>query len=117
MVRPEAIDYLEAGLRAASLRQTVIANNIANLNTPGFRRAEVQFENLLAKALRSGGDVRPQDIRPLVVKAASAAVGPNGSNVDLDTEVGELIKNSMLTKTYFRLLGKLMQQMELAIQP
>ena len=34
------INYLEAGMKAEGLRQKVIANNIANMNTPGFRRSE-----------------------------------------------------------------------------
>ena len=42
-------DYLQAALKGASLRQAVIANNIANLNTPGYRRRAVAFEKSLAE--------------------------------------------------------------------
>jgi len=42
------IDFLEAGIRTESLRQKAIASNIANLETPGYRRLGVKFEELLA---------------------------------------------------------------------
>ena len=46
MVRePTIVDYLEAGLKVSGLRGKVIANNIANLNTPGFKRSAVEFES------------------------------------------------------------------------
>ncbi len=38
------IDFLEAGLRAESLRQKAIANNVANLKTNGYRTVDVKFE-------------------------------------------------------------------------
>ena len=42
-------DYLSRGLEAANLRHEVISNNIANVNTPHFKRSAVNFEDLLAK--------------------------------------------------------------------
>ena len=119
MVRPEAVDYLQAGLKAVSLRQTVIANNIANLNTSGFRRGEVRFESLLGEALKTDADVDPSAVGPEVFRAASDGTDgsdPQTSNVSLDTEMGELVKNSSMHKAYFRLMAKLLKQMELAIQ-
>jgi flagellar basal-body rod protein FlgB len=116
MVRPEAVDYLQAGLKAVNLRQTVIANNIANLNTPGFRRGEVRFEALLGEALKSDGDADPSAVGPEILRSSSGEGDPQASDVSLDTEMGELVKNSAMHKAYFRLMAKLMKQMELAIQ-
>ena len=45
------MDYMQRGLAAANLRQEVISNNIANVNTPKFKRSDVIFESLLAKEL------------------------------------------------------------------
>ena len=45
------MDYMQRGLVAANLRQEVISNNIANVNTPKFKRSDVIFESLLAKEL------------------------------------------------------------------
>lgn len=107
------ISWLEAGLKAAGLRGRVLANNIANLNTPGYRRKVVEFEKLLTKAL-GGGD--PGAVAAKLVQAQDTPVKPNGNDVDLDVEVGALIKNSALFKTYMRVLAKRYQQMELAMR-
>ena len=44
-----SMHYLGRGLEAASLRQSVIANNIANVNTPEFKKSEVLFEDMGGK--------------------------------------------------------------------
>ena len=49
-------DYLGRGMKAANLRQEVIANNLANVNTPKFKRSEVAFETLLSKELYGYSD-------------------------------------------------------------
>jgi len=109
------VEYLEAGLRAASLRQAVIANNIANLDTPGFRRSTVAFEKLLAEALDSARPPDPRKLQPEVFRPLATPVGANGNDVSLEMEVGELIRNSGRYKTYLRLLAKLYRQMEMAM--
>ena len=45
--KSKAFNVLERSLDAATLRQKVIANNIANVDTPFFKRSVVQFEDLL----------------------------------------------------------------------
>ena len=45
------IDILQKAVGAATLRQKVISDNIANVNTPQFKKSEVQFEELLAKEM------------------------------------------------------------------
>ena len=109
------IEYLQAGLRAASMRQAVIANNVANLDTPGYRRRVIEFEKLLAEALDSGGRVDLTEVRPQIIQPNSTPVNDNGSDVNMDMEIGELIKNASIYKVYLRLLSKVYQQMELAI--
>jgi flagellar basal-body rod protein FlgB len=47
------IDILQRTMDASLLRQNVIANNIANVNTPNFKRGQVNFESRLAHALAS----------------------------------------------------------------
>lgn len=45
------INVLDKALDASSLRETVITNNMANINTPGYKRREVDFESLLRQEL------------------------------------------------------------------
>lgn len=107
--------YLEAGLRASSLRQAVIANNIANMGTPGFRRSTLPFEKAFADALTAGKPIDHRAVLESIVQPHTGALNEFGNDVQLDTEVGELVKNSMLYKTYVRLLNRMYRQMELAM--
>jgi len=107
-------ELLAAGLRASSLRGRVIANNIANISTPGYLRKDVRFEALLARALKSK-DIDIEELGAEIFEPKSTPVNAQGNDVSLDVEVGELLKNSAKYKTYIRLLGKMHRQMELAI--
>ena len=51
IVANKPIDVMERGLQAANLRQAVTADNIANVNTPNFKKSSVIFEDMLAKEL------------------------------------------------------------------
>ena len=54
MIQSNAYSYinvLDKALDASNLRETVITNNLANVNTPGYKRREVDFESLLQQEL------------------------------------------------------------------
>jgi flagellar basal-body rod protein FlgB len=108
-------DLLDAGIQAESLRQKAIANNIANLETPGYRRLDVKFEQLLAKALNSAGKVDLNEIKPELHQPMQSPVKSNGNDVSLEAEVGEMVKNNLRHETYIRLLVSKLKQIELAI--
>ena len=108
-------DLLEAGIRVENLRQKAIANNIANLETPGYRRVDVKFEELLAKALDSSGTVDLDEVEPQIYQPKETPVKSNGNDVSLESEVGQMVKNALRHKAYVRLLGKKYSQIELAI--
>ena len=109
------VDFLEAGLRAESLRQKAIANNVANLETPGYRSIDVKFKELLAKALDSEGQVDFSEIEPQIYLPKQTPLNSNGNDVSLEAEVGKMVKNSLLHTTYIRLINKKYRQMELAM--
>lgn len=109
------VDLLEAGIKTESLRQKTIASNIANLETPGYRRTDVNFEQLLAKAMDSSGKVDLREIEPLLHKPKNTPIKSNGNDVNLDVEVGEIVKNALRYKAYIRLLNKKYNQIDLAI--
>jgi len=109
------VDVLQAGLRAAGMRQAVIAGNIANSNTPGYRRQAVQFEDLLTEALDRGGRVDLDAVVPQIVHPHDTPVRGNGNDVDMEMEIGELVKNASRYKVYLRLLARVYRQAELAV--
>ncbi|MBN2270460.1 MAG: flagellar basal body rod protein FlgB [Sedimentisphaerales bacterium] len=109
------VDFLEAGIKAEGLRQKTITNNVANLQTPGYRRIDVRFEQLLAKALDSKGADDLDEIEPDVYQPKNTPVKTNGNDVSLETEVGEMVKNTIRHRAYVGLLKKNYQQIETAI--
>lgn len=69
---------LKKQLDASMLRQRVIANNIANLNTPGFKKSSVSFEDQLRSALKKSGHPLPMiatDVRHFGRAGAGAVKG------------------------------------------
>ncbi len=99
-------NYLEAAMRAEGTRQRVIANNIANMNTPGFRRSDIDFQDVLSKAIGSGKKVGEHEMVPELFQPMSTALKSNGNDVHLESEVGEMVKNSLRHKTFMMLLRK-----------
>ena len=76
---------LHAALDGLSLRQKVIADNISNLDTPGYTAKTVDFESSLRSAIADGS---LQNGSPMMVSTgvAHTPVGANGNNVDLGFE-------------------------------
>ncbi len=109
------MNLLESGIRAENLRQKTIANNVANLETPGYRRLAVKFEELLAKAIESPGKLNLDELEAQVYQPNQTPVKSNGNDVTWEGEVGEMVKNSLRHKAYIRLLGKKYQQMQTAM--
>ena len=111
-----AIELLEAGIKAENLRQKAIAANVANLETPGFRRVDLKFKELLKKAIKSNDLSELDQLKDQYYQPMNTPVGPNGNDVNLEAEVGHMVENSLKHKTYVRLLNKKYKQMETALQ-
>ena len=109
------MDLLNAGARAEGLRQRAIASNIANIETPGYRRADVRFEQVLAEALRSDEPLNLEDVEPQLYQPRQTATKANGNDVSLESEVGEMVKNSIRQKAILRLLANKYSQIESAM--
>jgi len=109
-------DLLTNALGASAMRQGVIANNVANLETPGYRAKRVIFESLLRDALDTGDADRARSVGFELLESKSPADPLNKNNVSLEEEVGALVDNTMRYKTYMRILGKRFKQLDLAIR-
>ena len=82
---------LYAALNGLASRQRVIANNVANVETPGYIAGRVSFEDSLREAI-SGGDAGATAV---ATSRSSAPVNMNGNNVSLDTEVVALTETDL----------------------
>ena len=117
MSKTGIVDLLESGIRAETLKQKAISNNVANLQTPGYRRLDVKFEQLLAKAIESG-DAEKIDldaIKAELYQPKNTAVNSNGNDVNLEAEIGDMVKNSIRYKAFIKLLNKKYAQIDEAI--
>ncbi len=85
----QAIDVLNFALDAIQARSQVIANNIANQDTPGFQANVITFEGSLAGALEHGG-VASASLVPEGLPSAS-----DGNNVDLSAEMSLLSQTNL----------------------
>ena len=110
------IDLLESGMRAEGLRQQTIANNIANMNTDGYRRTDINFEDVLNKALEKQDPVDAKSLTADIIQPQNTPINEFGNDVSLDNEVGEMVKNTIRHRTYMLMLKKTYQQMESAIR-
>jgi flagellar basal-body rod protein FlgB len=93
-------DYLAAKkqLDAIALRQDAIASNIANLETPGYKRLDVApaFNSELERACAARDPEQIAALKPeLAVDPNAAAVSPDGNTVNLESELLEMNKNSL----------------------
>jgi flagellar basal-body rod protein FlgB len=78
-----ASQSLQVALSGLAMRQRVTANNIANIETPGFRAGKVEFESSLQSALASG--TAPDQVQATVAQSLEPTQ-LNGNNVNLDEE-------------------------------
>ncbi len=121
---------LEKAIEASWKRQEVIADNIANADTPGFKKSRVEFESLLKSAIERGtvggkktrakhldtgwgGDL---DNAPIsIVKSGNTSMRADGNNVDIDIEMTELTKNTIYYNTLITKLNKELGRLKMAI--
>jgi len=82
---------LHHALRGLSARQRTIADNIANLETPGFLAGRVDFESSLSAAVRAGDP----DTSTVSTSRSMDPTGVNGNNVNLDQETLSLIETDL----------------------
>lgn len=124
ILNPTVFNVLEKSLDASSLRQRVYANNIANVDTPNFKRSDVSFEDQLQNYLQGNQSFSIQanrtdprhiafgssDLQPMVYQDNSTTFNNNGNNVDIDSEMTLVAKNQI---QYNALVEEMNQQFSL----
>lgn len=92
----DSIELLSKILDATALRQRVLANNLANANTPDYKRMDVSFRDSLSSALSSGDPSKISGSDITVFEDTAADVRPDGNSVSMQKEIGEMSENSLL---------------------
>jgi len=119
------LNVLQKGLNASSLRQQVLSNNIANIDTPNFKRSDVDFQAVLGAVMdeKSGASLAMKLSSPrhlpgleddggaVIVTDPSSSFRNDGNNVDVDREMSNVAENGLyynsLTRSISSQLGLL----------
>lgn len=124
---------MEAAVLAAEMRQRVISNNVANADTPHFKRSEVLFEQLLEQAMGNQKDGQLTGIRtnskhiaigngssslpiPKIITDETTSMNNNENNVDIDREMSLLAKNQLSYNLYIQQINHEVKMMRTAIE-
>jgi flagellar basal-body rod protein FlgB len=117
-------------LDASAMRQKAIADNVANVNTPGYKRIEVSFEGELQKALDpnklQGARTNAGHMeigKPNILSLHPEAYRPNDptlagqvNDVDIDMEMAKLAENQLLFNSGVKFLQDRISTIRAAIQ-
>lgn len=107
------LDVLKRSLDAYALRQRVIAENIAQVETPGYRARSVSFEQELARAIERGDQSLPQ---PQLLERSPLTADNGINDVDLDQEMALLAETNLRHKLTTRVLAMRYQLLRSAIR-
>jgi len=87
---------LEKLLDFTSLRQKVISQNIANAETKDYKRREVEFKEILDNRMQSVKDPQKISTEFNVRIDEESPVLSDGNNVDINKEMSEMAKNTIM---------------------
>ena len=100
-------DSLEQYMNLVSLRQKLVASNIANADTPGYKTQDLDFQAAFRSALDGG--------TPEAIQVTGLKTKNDGNNVDLDREARLLAENAMRFSVASNLMHSAISQVKEAI--
>lgn len=121
------VSELSKGLDWAAKRQQTIANNIANVDTPGYKRQDVTFPEALAQAAKgqstkltlrrtNAGHLAPPSVGTYsTITQKGTSHRNDGNNVDMELETAELAKNALYYDALIDQLGGYLRNLRLVI--
>jgi len=125
----QPMDVMQKGLSAAWTRNAVIRNNLANIETPGFKASYVEFESFFKRAVEETGFVGTRthprhieigtssldNLRPMIFQSRDLSMRKDGNNVDIESENVRLAQNSIFYNTLMEKLNSEIRRLRLAI--
>jgi len=87
---------LNEALSGSAQRQQLLANNLANADTPGFKRSDLDFHSALEGAMAQGDDASQLESLTFEPQTdTTSSMTADGNNVDTDTEMSNLSANAL----------------------
>ncbi len=105
------INLIEQGLNGAVERQKLLANNISNVNTPNYKRKDIDFKNVLRNNLQPDRTLKLQTTDKghmstkvqrnnfRIPQGTNSNYKNDGNNIDIDTEMAYMAKNNLYYNT------------------
>jgi flagellar basal-body rod protein FlgB len=106
------LDLLGHALDLTAQRQQLVSQNIANIDTPGYRARDLDFGGELERALNGSAEPSPT---PMVREVQGLIERPDGNNVNIDRESLLMAQNQLQFQTEVSLLRSEFNRLQLAI--
>ena len=116
LIKPENFDLMKKMLDYSAARQKAIANNIANVNTPGYQRMDVEFDQELKSVISGKDENAIKGLGFRYVRTNDTSMRNDKNNVDIDLEMAKLSENALLFNIYSTLLKKKFQGLKNVIK-
>ena len=129
MIQTNVFDYIRVLDKAADaswLRNEAISHNLANIDTPGYKRQDVEFESILKEALGKSrfestdarvASLKNKDLRARIYRDHSGfSYRIDGNNVDVDNENAMLAENQIKYQGLITCINQEFSNLKLAMQ-
>lgn len=129
-IEDKTMKALAAALNFRQMRQELLASNIANAETPGYKAKRLDFEEALARALDVDGNLSMKatdskhfdvgnggfnNLQPEVYDDPNGVVSEDGNTVDRDAELANMAENKIMYDAAVQLLNKKLGLLKYAI--
>jgi flagellar basal-body rod protein FlgB len=91
-----------------SARQKLVARNVANVDTPGYKTQDIDFQGEMSRVMDSASE-------PAVIEAAGLHTKNDGNNVSLDREARMMAENNIRFNIATQLLRTQIHELKVAI--
>jgi flagellar basal-body rod protein FlgB len=119
----DSVEQVTRGLSFATARHILLAQNLANIETPGFQARDLTFDDYLQPSLQLVSADLPPGLQPIgaggraprIVAVADQATRLDGNNVHLDRQMARLAENTLYQNTLVQILNTQFNTLKLAI--
>jgi flagellar basal-body rod protein FlgB len=106
----ELVGFLEKALNVRSFYHKVLATNMANVETPGYKEKDIDFRAELDSSLGSTRNIAVQEKTD-----ADGGTAADGNTVNMETQIVKLTENSMMFSAFVQLINKKFSMMRYVI--
>ncbi|MGA3173660.1 MAG: flagellar basal body rod protein FlgB [Syntrophorhabdales bacterium] len=105
------VDLIEKALDVRAFYQRILATNIANVETPGYKEKEVDFKTELARLTKG----RPGNIGVSEKSAEEGAASIDGNTVDIENQIVKMTENTLMFNSLVQMINKKFYMIRYAI--